>query len=179
MRILTCIFATVACLLLMSGAAVLAQETPSSMGLSLGAHMFSTETPAPKSFGNDLGYGGSVTLNLSDHLGLYTSYDYMKGEGDKDVDQTLAAYLKLGLMKPGKFFAISALGGFEWAAPDFGDFEFDDPEFAFGAMGTLDFTPEVGAYVTATTTLKDGYNLQAAPKMFDFWKLRGGLTYGF
>ena len=80
MRILTCIFAMATCLLLMSSGAVLAQEAPSSMGLSLGAHTFSTETPAAGSFGSDLGYGGSFTFNLSDHLGLYSSYDYMFNE---------------------------------------------------------------------------------------------------
>ena len=82
------------------------------------------------------------------------------------------------LMKPGKFFAISALGGFEWTTLEFGDFEFDDPEFAFGLMGTLDFTPKIGAYMTATTTLKDGYGLEEAPEMLDYWKIRGGLAYG-
>ena len=183
MRTLTFIIAAVACLLLMSGGgATLAQEAPSSMGLSFGAHTFSSETPAPESFGSDLGYGGSVTYNVSNHLGFYTSYDYMKGE-EADVDvQSLNVYLKLGIMKPGKSFAISALGGLEWRAPDFGDFQFDDPEFAFGGHVKLDFTTKVGAYITATTTLKDGYGFKELelpePELFDYWKVRGGLAYG-
>lgn len=176
MRMFLTFLMAVFCLSFAFASTSVAHDAPAqSLEFTIVAGAFSSETPSESSFGDDIGFGGGVMLTFSDNLAVLGLYEYLKS--DVDTTETvnvneLSVYGAITLFDSRKT-KLSGLLGFEWMAANFGDFEFDDPNFAFGLMGQLELTPKVALYVAATTTLMDNTEL------FDIIKGRAGLNYTF